>query len=401
MRAQSCFTLNIDILNISKSGLVAGGGQRRRAHTLSKMPDEEKKEKKRKESKHKTNKFVAVWQDREIRFDTPTAHLQNRKGEAVIDSINSVEDTKGNNGERGSLVVTNLRIMWISHKNSRTNLSIGFNTVVSINIRKAKSKLRGATQALYIMTKFGGSRFEFIFTSLVQHSPRLFTTVQAVLRAYETTKLYRDLKLRGSIVRDGHLVLLPEESIYSQLKGVWNLSSEQGNLGTFFVTNVRLVWHANLAQNFNVSIPYMQMQDVRVRSSKFGPALVVETSQHSGGYILGFRVDPAERLDSVLKEITSLHAVFAVNPIFGVSHESETKPKQLDDVLQRHIEDDVEIVEGEDGGGGATHDGVVAAYYAEPGKKSDREVVFDEYLGLAVEAMPPGVTTKSLWEIPF
>ena len=146
------------------------------------MPDEEKKEKKRKESKHKTNKFVAVWQDREIRFDTPTAHLQNRKGEAVIDSINSVEDTKGNNGERGSLVVTNLRIMWISHKNSRTNLSIGFNTVVSINIRKAKSKLRGATQALYIMTKFGGSRFEFIFTSLVQHSPRLFTTVQAVLR---------------------------------------------------------------------------------------------------------------------------------------------------------------------------------------------------------------------------
>ena len=25
----------------------------------------------------------------------------------------------------------------------------------------------------------------------------------------------------------------------------------------------------------------------------------------------------------------------------------------------------------------------------------------DEHLGLAVEAMPPGVTTKSLWEIPF
>jgi hypothetical protein len=40
---------------------------------------------------------------------------------------------------------------------------------------------------------------------------------------------------------------------------VWNLSSDQGNLGTFFVTNVRLVWHANLAENFNVSIPYLQM----------------------------------------------------------------------------------------------------------------------------------------------
>lgn len=42
-----------------------------------------------------------VWQDREVRFDSPPAEMQCRKGEVVIDSINSVEDTKGNNGERG------------------------------------------------------------------------------------------------------------------------------------------------------------------------------------------------------------------------------------------------------------------------------------------------------------
>ena len=35
---------------------------------------------------------------------------------------------------------------------------------------------------------------------------------------------------------------------------------------------------------------------VRVRDSKFGPALVIECHQRSGGYILGFRVDPAEQL---------------------------------------------------------------------------------------------------------
>jgi hypothetical protein len=46
-------------------------------------------------------------------------------------------------------------------------------------------------QALFIMTKWNGMRFEFIFTSLVKASPRLFTTVQAVFRSYETTKLYR------------------------------------------------------------------------------------------------------------------------------------------------------------------------------------------------------------------
>lgn len=155
-----------------------------------------------------------VWQDREIRFDSKPQLLNCRRGEKIIgnsifiitfcllccnnvaivisdisltvtvtmtDSINSVEDTKGNNGERGSLIVTNLRILWISHTNSRVNLSVGLNTVISANIKQAKSKLRGHTQALCVLAKFS-TRFEFIFTSLVKNSPRLFTTVQSVLR---------------------------------------------------------------------------------------------------------------------------------------------------------------------------------------------------------------------------
>lgn len=199
-----------------------------------------------------------IWQDREIRFDSKPTLLACRKGEKIIDSINSVEDTKGNNGGRGSLVVTNLRIIWIAHTNNNINLSIGLNTIITINIRKAKSKLRGHTQALCVLAKFN-SRFEFIFTSLVKNSPRLFTTVQSVMRAYETSKLYRDLKLRGSVIRDGELILLPSEEIYNKVNGVWNLSSDQGNLGTFYLTNVRVVWHANLASNFNVSLPYMQV----------------------------------------------------------------------------------------------------------------------------------------------
>ncbi|CAN0348427.1 unnamed protein product, partial [Laminaria digitata] len=141
----------------------------------------------------------------------------------------------------------------------RADAGIGFGTVLNISIRKAKSRLRGNTQALCVTSKFNQSRFEFVFTSLVKNSPRLFTTVQAVLRAYETSTLYRDLKLRGSVIKDKQLLTLPLEQIYSKIEGVWNLSADQGNLGCFFLTNVRLVWHANLAHNFNVSIPYMQM----------------------------------------------------------------------------------------------------------------------------------------------
>ncbi len=58
---------------------------------------------------------------------------------------------------------------------------------------------------------------------------------------------------------DRELKLLPQEQTYSRVNGVWNLSAEQGNLGTFFISNVRVVWYANLAENFNVSIPYLQV----------------------------------------------------------------------------------------------------------------------------------------------
>merc|ERR1712190_590225 len=82
----------------------------------------------------------------------------------------------------------------------------------------------GNSQALFVMTRFNSTRFEFIFTSLVKNSPRLFTTVQAVFKSYETTKLYRDLKLRGAIIRDKELVMLPHEQVYEKIGGIWNFA---------------------------------------------------------------------------------------------------------------------------------------------------------------------------------
>jgi len=151
---------------------------------------------------------------------------------------------QGNNGQRGSLICTNLRIIWVSNTNSAVNLSIGYDTIASLNIKKAISKLRGSTQALSCISKFKNSRsvlvaiavaithhhhyhhhehessnvqtrhltpliltlthvihrFEFIFTSLVKNSPRLFTTVQTVLKAYETSRMFRDLKVRAACI---------------------------------------------------------------------------------------------------------------------------------------------------------------------------------------------------------
>ncbi len=89
-----------------------------------------------------------MWQDREIRFDVHLSYvavhscyyvpnsiraifnplsyfsaLDMRNGEVLIDSLANVEDTKANSGEGGTLMVTNLRLIWVSQKYSKTNLS--------------------------------------------------------------------------------------------------------------------------------------------------------------------------------------------------------------------------------------------------------------------------------------
>lgn len=54
-----------------------------------------------------------------------------------------VEDTKGNNGDQGEMRITNLRLIWISKKSKRTNITIGYNCVTSVNIKVANSRLKG------------------------------------------------------------------------------------------------------------------------------------------------------------------------------------------------------------------------------------------------------------------
>ena len=61
-------------------------------------------------------------------------------------------------------------------------LAIGYNTVLNITSKIVNSKLRGTTEALYILTKCNRTRFEFIFTNLIPDTPRLFTSVIGVYK---------------------------------------------------------------------------------------------------------------------------------------------------------------------------------------------------------------------------
>ena len=334
------------------------------------------------------------WFDREIRFDVTAQEYATRRGEHIIDTLDGVEDTKGNNGETGMLMVTNLRLLWHCAKDPKINLSIGLGCCLGVTIHSATSALRGHTQSLFVSSKFGTNRYEFTFTYLVTSSPRLFTTVTAVYKAYDTSRLYRDLKLRTAIIRDQDILLLPHEQLFSKLTGVWNLSSDQGNLGTMFITNVRVVWFANLAENFNVSIPYIQMQAVKVRESKFGLAFVIETTSHANSYVLGFRVDPAERIGDLFKEVSSLFQLYNISPILGVDFQFEAVPRSIDQNTVKRVIDGMDVIQ-------EVATDSFAAYYADGGTKTaDRKPVYDAGIGLAIEKLRDGVTLDSLWRIP-
>ncbi|OQR76024.1 Bardet-Biedl syndrome 5 protein-like [Tropilaelaps mercedesae] len=299
-----------------------------------------------------------------------------------------------------------MRLIWQSHAKPRVNLTVGWACVTGISSRSVNSALKGLTEALYLMTKLNNTRFEFIFTNLLSGTPRMIASVLNVYKTYNSTRLYRELKLRSAIIHNRVLKVLQLERIISKIDGVWNLSSDQGNLGTFYVTNVRIVWHANLNENFNVSLPYIQgatfqVANLRSRESKFGTALVIETTEWSGGYLLGFKIDPPEKLKELLKELRSLCKVHREKPIWGVDEATlQTTQKATMDLLNEESPVGMPtLIEDEEVSQQDTPPDLLAAYYADGGFEEDRQVVYAEELGLAIEALKEGYTLKSLWEV--
>lgn len=70
-----------------------------------------------------TRKFYInyiTWLIKHIGFSNREMRL--KLGEFIIDKLDSIEDTKGNAGDRGRIIITNIRILWHSLASPRINL---------------------------------------------------------------------------------------------------------------------------------------------------------------------------------------------------------------------------------------------------------------------------------------
>ncbi|MBV98746.1 Bardet-Biedl syndrome 5 protein, partial [Eschrichtius robustus] len=133
----------------------------------------------------------ALWEDRDVRFDVSSQRPQTGRGPAALPrrhsrSASRLYAVSVPYDPRSRLGPGDLSEAEPKHGRDHLGLgrpvhpTIGYNCILNITTRTANSKLRGQTEALYILTKCNSTRFEFIFTNLVPGSPRLFTSVIAV-----------------------------------------------------------------------------------------------------------------------------------------------------------------------------------------------------------------------------
>ena len=63
--------------------------------------------------------------------------------------------------------------------------------------------------------------------------------INFLFRAFATSKIYRELKLRSAILKDKQLKVLPKETLINTLHGVWNLSSDQVLQYNYFIVDFK------------------------------------------------------------------------------------------------------------------------------------------------------------------
>ena len=65
-----------------------------------------------------------------------------RPGEFTVDRLDSIEDTKGNAGDRGRIIVTNLRVIWHSQSMPRVSLCKAVIIIDNVSLLKHVCKCK-------------------------------------------------------------------------------------------------------------------------------------------------------------------------------------------------------------------------------------------------------------------
>ncbi|KAJ3025133.1 UNVERIFIED_CONTAM: Bardet-Biedl syndrome 5 protein [Siphonaria sp. JEL0065] len=294
--------------------------------------------------------------------------------------------------------------------------AIGFNCVQSISISTSESLVQGKRSTLNITAKFQRTRFEFVFigsdvtkSTVVKDSTSSLDFAVLVSRIHDSfveSKIYRDLRVKGAIIAGSELELLEYEIVYTQIDGVLNVSNDKGIIGRMVISNIRTVWFSTMNDSSNVSIPHLQVANVRVQNSKYGTALCIETytTPLVTTYRLGFQVpsEPPKKLKEIASLIKDLVGGYLELPIFGIQFEESTETEKGSDRKdESNTRDSQMTLSGiQDDDEELNSDQLPQLLRKHVVDEPEMEFVFDERLGLTV-ARPKGslLTSGDVWKL--
>lgn len=357
---------------------------------------------------------MSVWQDVELLFFTSQSNLKLTKGEELISLLEPVEDIQGNPGQMGFMRLTNLRLVWElkqtksllntldSAFSNKPNLSIGFDTVNHNELKVLPSQLEQQTYSLTIRCSFANKNYVFRFETAGKNASDFMNTFNKIWKAYDNSRVFRDIKMRGAFVSKGELVGLPGEKAFSKHIDVTNMAVdvESACKGAVFLTNYRFLWYSLSQERYNISIPYLLINKLKTKVGKTGPSLTILLHKRGGGNIVGFLGPNVERISAELKKHlkrTREMPGFGINSTLGQELTSSTMLMQS--VAQSQVTDEVQIVDSEFNDMQMQSN----AYQAddEGGKNTNErtQIEFNPELMLATEKLPPGASISDLWKI--
>ncbi|CAK68129.1 unnamed protein product (macronuclear) [Paramecium tetraurelia] len=316
--------------------------------------------------------------DRSIHFDITVSKLNMLKGEKTLFMWQDVEDIKGNPDQLGRLIISNVRILWWSERNSSVNLSIGLGTIFHI---EQKVTNNNRTFGTLFRTKLAtGQKYEFNFHS---SDKKLYESLVNIYRLYTQTLLHREIKVQFAMISQKKLNLSEKEQIINQYINTISVANDQQDVsGTLIFTNVRFVWYSATNDLFNISIPWIAVKKISKKTTKGFYTMIVETYQEFGGYFVGYRNN---EIDSMIKECIKLHSFYIENPIYGIEIQEKLQP-----TVQK-FEEKVQVVQ--------SLYNQAARYRANESNDTQNDIVYSPELGLAIQKLPEDAKLSDLWNI--
>lgn len=257
--------------------------------------------------------FPTHYVDRCIGIDVDVERLIMARGEQAVARYGDVWDVRAPSSmpdslKRGSFTLTNLRAVWNSEAAPMScNLTVGYNTIVRISVGNAlganqpgdgeagqsaaegarkeptarslvERPLIGPGRTIVIHCAEGERRYKFEFRPPPPAGAGVtfFDVFQTIYRAYDTTRMYRKLRLRTFIRSSGKLSTLDRETVQTVYEKVCLLGSMVTNAaqGVLTLTSHRVIWHSSTSESLNLSLPYIDCSGLLLKEQPVNKAKV-------------------------------------------------------------------------------------------------------------------------------